>query len=200
VIDFYERMDVNFEFAYRPAIDTALHEEGGILLSETRSAFKKRDLREAFRGTVGLLRHFPYHLAAQVRPSYRPLMLRKYPAVCRAVGTSFRAVANLAIGRKSDAHIEGGVETVERQQVFGWAWDVSHPDAYLEIEVWEGDTLVAKSRADRFRRELLARNIGNGYHAFACRLPQQWQDGRPHTFRVRAGGRELSGSPIRVTA
>jgi hypothetical protein len=61
--------------------------------------------------------------------------------------------------------IEGFIERIEPQRVSGWAWDRRAPEDVLEIEILLDGTILATTRADRFREDL-KKGTGDGCHAF----------------------------------
>lgn len=73
--------------------------------------------------------------------------------------------------------IQGSVDTIEGTAVAGWASDASNLDAYLNIELYEHDQLIATATAN-IERE-------NNLHGFRLVLPNDCLDGRPHLFVVK---------------
>jgi len=68
--------------------------------------------------------------------------------------------------------IEGRLDAVEGNRVFGWAWDRARPGERVTVELRAegGRTLIATVTADRERADLLANGIGDGFHAFEAEL------------------------------
>src|SRR5262249_2546476 len=90
--------------------------------------------------------------------------------------------------------IEGFLDLVDNQRIAGWAWDKSHPDALVQVEIYDGSKLIATVPAGVFRQDLRDAQKGTGAHAFTYPNPFS-NPGGAHTIRVLASGRELTGSP-----
>ncbi|WP_162617871.1 glycosyltransferase [Salinicola halophilus] len=54
--------------------------------------------------------------------------------------------------------------------LIGWAWDRQRPEAALAIEVRDATGVLAVTRADGWRRDLVTAGKGNGRHGFEVRL------------------------------
>lgn len=68
--------------------------------------------------------------------------------------------------------LEGNVDAIDRDRLFGWVWCPQHPDAQIDLIVrMNGHTLI-KVKADRERIDLRRNGIGNGKHAFEIELPE----------------------------
>src|SRR5262249_8523881 len=74
------------------------------------------------------------------------------------------------------------------QYIAGWAWDSTQPDSPINVDIYNGSTLLTPFPADAFRPDLLAAGKGNGYHAFWWPVPPSLKDGQPHSIRVKYGG------------
>jgi hypothetical protein len=42
----------------------------------------------------------------------------------------------------------------------GWAWDANHPNTSINVDVYDGNTLIATVAANQFRQDLLNAGIG----------------------------------------
>ena len=51
---------------------------------------------------------------------------------------------------------EGFHDQATCDQVTGWAWDSSRPDVSIDVDIYDGDTLLAVVPADQFRAGLVA--------------------------------------------
>jgi hypothetical protein len=134
--------------------------------------------------------------------------MRKRPMHQRVYGSarslsirlvSFQALAALALvgcGRSGEPpaapakapHLEGKIDRVDDDEIEGWAWDRNHPGRFLEVNLYEEDTLLATVRADQFRQSLFEAGVANGTHGFRCATPAGLKDGRSHTVRLRVLG------------
>jgi hypothetical protein len=99
--------------------------------------------------------------------------------------------------KPSSSQFEGSFDKLDVVSLGGWAWDGSKPNAPIEVEVYDGTTLLSKIRADGFREDLKAAGKGDGKHAFNYAPPQTLRDGQSHTISVKYAGTtsELPGSP-----
>ena len=81
--------------------------------------------------------------------------------------------------------------------IAGWAWDASRPYTPIDVEVYDGSTLIGTITANLFREDIRNGGIGNGFHGFSFTTPASLRDGFAHTIRVKAAGTsvELSRSP-----
>ncbi len=99
--------------------------------------------------------------------------------------------------RASEARFEGSLDKVEVSSVGGWAWDASRPETPIQVEIYDGKTLLATVSASEFREDLKSAGKGDGKHAFNYALATTLRDGQSHTISVRYAGSplELPGSP-----
>ena len=81
--------------------------------------------------------------------------------------------------------------------IYGWAWDSTRPDTPIDVDIYDGDTLLATVAADQFHQSLLDAGKGNGKHVFFYALPARLKDGQPHIMRVKIAGTniELKNTP-----
>ena len=94
--------------------------------------------------------------------------MKKISAVLIAVSLMILLGTSLAVASSTSGFLDGGIQN----QIFGWAWDSSNPDAAVEVQIVikkASDNSVVLEQtvvADRYREDLLTNSIGNGYHAF----------------------------------
>jgi hypothetical protein len=91
--------------------------------------------------------------------------------------------------------IEGFLDSVDNNQIAGWAWDKAHPDSIVQVEVYDGNTRLAIVRADLFRQDLLDAHKGAGTHGFIFTNPITSRGAAKHEVRALVAGKELGGSP-----
>lgn len=98
---------------------------------------------------------------------------------------------------QSGARFEGSLDKVEVGSVGGWAWDGSRSETPIQVEIYDGKTLLATITASEFREDLKKAGKGDGKHAFNYALADTLRDGQSHTIAVRFAGSplELPGSP-----
>ena len=93
---------------------------------------------------------------------------------------------------------EGYVDVATCDRVAGWVWTPSAPSTPLEVEILEGNQLLARLVARDYRPDLWQAGKGDGRHAY-------WWDHAPmigtHTLTVRVAGNgwQLYGSPRTIT-
>ncbi len=83
---------------------------------------------------------------------------------------------------------EGSVDVTNCNDVAGWVYDANNPNASLNIEVLEGNTVVATGTAANFRQDLLNAGKGNGQHGFFLSTPGSVKNGQNRTLSVRVAG------------
>jgi hypothetical protein len=98
---------------------------------------------------------------------------------------------------QAGAKFEGSLDKVEPGSVGGWAWDGSRPETPIQVEIYDGKTLLSTITASEFREDLRTAGKGDGKHAFNYALAATLRDGESHTISVRFAGStiELPGSP-----
>jgi tetratricopeptide (TPR) repeat protein len=70
----------------------------------------------------------------------------------------------------------------------GWAYDPTNPKQKLVVEIMEGERVVARGIADRFRDDLLNAGIGDGRHSYKLPISFELRDGKPHKLTARVAG------------
>jgi hypothetical protein len=85
------------------------------------------------------------------------------------------------------------VERADCEQISGWIWDKSEPDAAMKVDLDSGKKYLLTITANQFRQDLAASGYGNGRHGFSIPTPTELKDGRSHTIYLRVAGtrREL---------
>jgi GT2 family glycosyltransferase/glycosyltransferase involved in cell wall biosynthesis len=115
---------------------------------------------------------------------------RAEEAMARATGTEGAKTAQGGMAM-------GSIDKFDHDSIAGWVWDPTRPDELAEIELLDGDSVVLRLPADRFRDDLLAAGIGDGRHGFAASGLSAVFPYSRHRVRVRraSDGRDLPGSP-----
>ena len=92
---------------------------------------------------------------------------------------------------------EGAINRCNSEVVTGWGWDKTKPLNPVDVEIWDGDTILASVSADILRNDLAKAGKGNGRHGFAYVIPHKLKDGHTHSIHVRfsASETELMNSP-----
>lgn len=99
-------------------------------------------------------------------------------------------------GHEPEEVVEGSVDALTEDTVFGWVWVPEDPDRRVTVELLLGGAVAATVTADEERDDLLANAIGDGRHAFSYRFPAE-AGYSPDTVEVRVAG---SGAPLPMVA
>jgi hypothetical protein len=68
------------------------------------------------------------------------------------------------------AGIQGAVDNVGAERIYGWAWHPDRPGERLRVEARIAGRVAVAARADFARPDLAPAGIGDGNHAFELRL------------------------------
>src|SRR6516165_1300711 len=101
--------------------------------------------------------------------------------------------------RVEESGVVGRCDGLKGPALYGWAWDPSHPDMAVEVELWIEGACVASCLADGFRPDLRGGGVGNGRYGW--RLPFDLERVRqaPLQVEVRAkGGAPLEGGVLEL--
>jgi hypothetical protein len=92
---------------------------------------------------------------------------------------------------------EGWHDRTDEQGIAGWAFDASEPERVVAVDIYDGETRIARVDAGCFRADLLTARKGDGRHAFELPLPERLRDGNAHRIAVRIAGTDVSlaGTP-----
>jgi len=96
---------------------------------------------------------------------------------------------------------EGYHDITNCNGIMGWAWDKNRPDDPVEVDIYDGEILLATVTANNFRQDLVNAGIGNGQHGFTYPVPPGLKDGKPHSIRMRFAGtkNDLNNTPKDIT-
>ena len=83
---------------------------------------------------------------------------------------------------------QGYHDGADCQTIGGWAWDANQPNSPINVDIYDGTTLIATVAANVFRQDLLNAGLGNGAHGFSFATPASLKNGQPHTIRVKFAG------------
>jgi hypothetical protein len=85
--------------------------------------------------------------------------------------------------------------------VAGWIWDSVQPHTPINVDIYDGTTLLGSMSANQYRADLeMVLGTGMGSHGFVYQLPTNVRNGQTHTIYVRYGGTQIatSNSPQQV--
>lgn len=68
--------------------------------------------------------------------------------------------------------VNGYIDAVTNNRIYGWAWDAQNPDAHITLMLQAAGNTVGIIAADLMRDDLKANGIGDGAHAFEAALPE----------------------------
>ena len=100
------------------------------------------------------------------------------------------------VANDSTRTYEGRYEKASCEEIGGWAWNATTPQAAVSVDIYADGTRVATVRADLFRRDLADAGKGNGAHAFVYVPPPGLKDGRAHPIQVRISGTDIDLSEL----
>jgi len=83
---------------------------------------------------------------------------------------------------------EGFLDAADCDAVTGWVWDTTRTDCPINVDIYDGQTLLATVLANGIRRDLALAGKGRGNHAFTWPLAAQLKDGQRHEIRVSVSG------------
>lgn len=93
--------------------------------------------------------------------------------------------------------IKGHVDRLDHTRVEGWIWDDAAPDRRVEIEILDGQDVLARMRAERLRPDLARAGLGDGHYGFSLIFPAGLLAMPVHRISVRVAqtGQVLDNSP-----
>ena len=96
----------------------------------------------------------------------------------------------------------GVVEGWTEFAVWGWAQDPARPHEPVAVELWDGEQLILRLRADVYRPDVPAGDQPGSVCGFSLPLPQHLLTAPRHVLHVRIAGQEedLANSPMIVEA
>jgi glycosyltransferase involved in cell wall biosynthesis len=91
----------------------------------------------------------------------------------------------------------GSLDTVTRHRIEGWAWDKAAPDGPVALVILNNGEVIARTLANRYRKDLQGAGMGDGRHAFSIIIPGGLSPLTRHVIQVlgEADGCEMQGSP-----
>ncbi len=92
----------------------------------------------------------------------------------------------------------GCLDGIEGGRASGWAFQPDRPEEPVWLEVLDGDGVIARVEARRYRADLEAAGIGDGRHGFELHLTGALRQHRLIRVRRVADGAELDGSPLLI--
>ncbi|WP_297492397.1 Hint domain-containing protein [Acidocella sp.] len=107
-------------------------------------------------------------------------------------GPTLEAALSPVLGqlRVKPGHLRGYIEILDANKVEGWAWDESHPNLPVRVEICANGKVLGTALACHYRADLAKAGLGRGYCMFSFSLPANI--GTPITVRRAADGAEIT--------
>ena len=123
---------------------------------------------------------------------------QEVPAVKAITGE--RAVAWSSVAHATDFRFF--IDAVSEKQIEGWILRIKQPSDRCVVVLKEGDRILARAIASRFRADLTKTGIGDGQHSFVIPTPSGLLDGEEHLLDIveQESGIRLTQGPIRWRA
>ncbi|HYL99682.1 MAG TPA: hypothetical protein VEZ90_12065 [Blastocatellia bacterium] len=126
--------------------------------------------------------------------------LRKRSGRKPAVPLTSAANPTTATATAVAPNYEGFIDVHDCTSVGGWAADLNRLNQSINVELYDGSTLIAITSAFRPRPDVATFIGDNGLHGFTLPIPAALKDGTSHSLHIKfeASTTELSGSPVVV--
>src|SRR5437870_504283 len=98
--------------------------------------------------------------------AYFPATVRKIVATPRGAEITVQS-GPIYQGR----HDGAGCNTIQ-----GWAWDANNPSSTVNVDIYDGNTLIATAPANMYREDLL-NALGSPNHGFSFYTPTSLKNG-----------------------
>lgn len=89
------------------------------------------------------------------------------------------------------ANLQGRHDGQGCNAIEGWAWDSNDPNGTVNVDIYDGTTLLASVACTLYRQDL-ADVFGSPYHGFIFHTPASLRDGQLHTVTVKFGGTNIN--------
>jgi hypothetical protein len=158
------------------------------------------DLMEERKGRVDMINYLPRYSALLLI-----LIVTMFLMACTGTPQNSNTAPGPAPAVPPSANTpplyQGAHDVANCDVIAGWAWDKNKPDTQVNVDIFDGDTLIATVPARLFRPDLRDLGMGNGQHAFHYVVPPTLKDGKPHTIQVKVTGTNtlLNSSPKALT-
>ena len=87
-----------------------------------------------------------------------------------------------AASAKSYAALEGYLDSADCDYIRGWAADTGSVNTRLNVDIYDGTTLIARVLSNRLRADVGAYLSSDGYQGFYLAIPRSLRDGANHTI------------------
>jgi hypothetical protein len=95
----------------------------------------------------------------------------------------------------------GYVDHTGCDNIRGWAADRNRPDTAINVQIYDGTTLMAVVPANQPRPDVRVSRSDNGMHGFSITTPAALKTGTAHSIHVNfeTSGIELGNSPTSIS-
>ncbi|WP_202940776.1 hypothetical protein [Alteromonas macleodii] len=90
------------------------------------------------------------------------------------------------------------LDMVSANQISGWALNDVAPSSPCNVEVREGEKVLASTRAATLREDLLEAGIGNGCHGFTLDLEMVPFSAQAREVHLYVDGKRITSAPIKL--
>src|SRR5260370_768818 len=87
---------------------------------------------------------------------------------------------------------EGYLDSADCNFISGWAADHSRLNQSINVDIYDGSTLIASVPANQSRSDVAGYLHDNGLHGFTVATPASLKDGNAHSIIVKYGGASSS--------
>jgi glycosyltransferase involved in cell wall biosynthesis len=102
----------------------------------------------------------------------------------RRPSTAVEPHGSAASASKSPPALHAYIDEVSESGILGWIMLPDQPSRRCIVALKEGDRILARTSASRFRLDLLSAGVGDGCYSFAFEPPRSLFDGREHLLEV----------------
>jgi parallel beta-helix repeat protein len=139
--------------------------------------------REDLLNALGSPSHgFSFNTPASLRDGATHTINVKFSGTSSPLGNTGRTIQCSQAPNLYGRHDGQGCNTIE-----GWAWDGNDKNGTVNVDIYDGTTLIGSVAATLYRQDL-ADALGSPYHGWIFHTPPSLKDGQPHTIAVKFGG------------
>jgi Right handed beta helix region len=153
--------------------------DGTAFIATTPANMYREDLANA----LGSPNHgFSFNTPASLRNGAAHTIYVKFSGTSTLLNNTGRTVQCSQAANLYGRHDGQGCNTIE-----GWAWDSNDRNGTVNVDIYDGATLIATVAATLYRQDL-ADALGSPYHGWIFHTPASLRDGQPHTITAKFGG------------
>jgi Putative Ig domain/Ig-like domain from next to BRCA1 gene/Matrixin len=139
--------------------------------------------REDLLNALGSPNHgFSFLTPASLRNGVAHSIIVKFSGTSTLLSNTTRTLQCSQTPNLYGRHDGQGCNAIE-----GWAWDANDPNGTVNVDIYDGSTLIGTVAATLYRQDL-ADALASAYHGFLFHTPASLKDGQSHTVTVKFGG------------